>query len=116
VPESPESSNDISQIRRDLRRLNEKIDGVSREVKEVGRKVDKVEHKTEEGNAARLAALATSLSDAEASRELLMSENGMSHSEIAKALGVPEPTVRQRVSRARRRRARGRKRKPKSDG
>lgn len=104
MPESPESSNDISQIRRDLRRLNEKIDGVSREVKEVGRKVDKVERKTQEGNATRLATLATSLNDGGVSLELLMSDNGMPNSEIARALGISEVTLRKRLSRARQRR------------
>jgi len=106
MPESPESSNDIAEIRRELRRLNEKVDGVGADVKDVGARVENVEKGIGEGNAARLATMSLAMSsEGDADDVLRMANSGMSTKAIASALNMNSNAVRVRLHRARRRAA-----------
>jgi hypothetical protein len=94
MPETPDAFNQFDQIRRELKKLNAKIDGV--------------DHKVERSRATQLGALATGFAAGDnVAPELVLSSAGMSIADIAAALGKSEAAASKALQRARKRRSEG---------
>jgi hypothetical protein len=95
MAETPDAFNEPDQIRRELRKLNDKVDGV--------------DHKVERSRATQLGALATGFAAGDdVAPELVLASAGMSIPDIAAALGKSEPAARKALEPARQRRRKGR--------
>jgi hypothetical protein len=94
MAETPDAFNQLDQIRRELKKLNDKIDGV--------------DHKFERSRATQLGALATGFAAGDdVPPELVLSSAGMSIPDIAAALGKSEGAAAKALQRAKARRRRG---------
>lgn len=96
MAESVPASHDINRIRKELEKVEKRLDDIGDNVKEVDRKVER-------SNATQLGALATALAanaDVDVKEDLLLHAAGMSPADIAKAVGRSENAVRITLSRA----------------